>query len=183
MKFNTAVIALVALVVPAMAAKTWDVNFANGKFTPQDLDILAGDTVRWPNDDGAEHAIVETGAPNPSCTSKAGGFNSGSKTKGQAYQRTFSQNSTVTYKDGIGANCQNGAYGTIYVGPRPAGAPKPNETTKASTTTGTSTATGTTTGTSTATGTPTNQPSAAVGLSVEKSLFLGVACLLGALVF
>ncbi|KAG0029602.1 hypothetical protein BGZ82_007838, partial [Podila clonocystis] len=60
MKFNTAVVAFVVMVAPAMAAKTWDVNVVSGLFSPQDLDIAPGDTVRWPNNDGGDHAIVET---------------------------------------------------------------------------------------------------------------------------
>ncbi|KAF9213882.1 hypothetical protein BGZ59_004666 [Podila verticillata] len=89
-----------------MAAKTYDVNVVNGLFSPQELDIQPGDTVRWPNNDGWR-------------------FNSGTKTKGQAYQRTFPKNTVVNYKDGVGANCINGATGTIYVGPRPT---RPSET-------------------------------------------------------
>ncbi|KAF9902648.1 hypothetical protein BX616_001860 [Lobosporangium transversale] len=117
---------LALLVAPALAAKTWDVKIDDGKFSPSILDISPGDTVRWPLDDGGDHAIVET-IPGPqSCTAKSGGFNSGRKTAGQPYQRTFPVQGVVNYKDGIGANCaKNNTVGTIYVGPRPSDAVPP----------------------------------------------------------
>ncbi|KAI9240512.1 MAG: hypothetical protein BYD32DRAFT_408328 [Podila humilis] len=125
MLFYITTVTIIALAAATMAAKTYDVNVVNGLFSPQELDIQPGDTVRWPNNDGANHAIVETVAGARSCNNKAGGFNSGTKTKGQAYQRTFPKNTVVNYKDGVGANCINGATGTIYVGPRPT---RPSET-------------------------------------------------------
>ncbi|KAF9905081.1 hypothetical protein EC991_002034 [Linnemannia zychae] len=173
MRLNLTVFALVAFIAPSVLAKSWDVNVVGGKFSPQDLDIAPGDTVVWPNNDGADHAIVETNAGARTCNSKAGGFNSGRKTKGQAYQRTFPAQAVINYKDGIGANCANGATGTIYVGPRPAGA-DPN----GSTTTGGGT-------NPTQTGNPTNptqRPNSARGLSgSENALFLGAVCFIGAL--
>ncbi|KAF9422044.1 hypothetical protein BGZ94_008679 [Podila epigama] len=172
MKFNTAVVAFAALVVPAVMAKTVDVNVVNGKFVPQDVDIVPGDSVRWPNNDGADHAIVETIPGARTCNNKAGGFNSGRKTKGQAYQRIFRTAGVVNYKDGIGANCLNGATGTIFVGPRPNNGGGNNG--------------GTTAPTASRTAAPivtqTTAPSAASGLSAEKSILLGVACFIGALV-
>ncbi|KAG0011544.1 hypothetical protein BGZ81_002116, partial [Podila clonocystis] len=102
-------------------ALTWDVSVLNGMFSPQELDIAPGDTIRWPNNDGGDHAIVETVASARGCNNKAGRFNSGRKTKGQAYQCTFTA-TVVNYKDGICSNCARGATGTIYVGPRPSGA-------------------------------------------------------------
>ncbi|KAG0018254.1 hypothetical protein BGZ82_000495, partial [Podila clonocystis] len=101
MHFNLALIAMAAIVAPVLAAKTWDVNVVNGLFSPQELDIAPGDTVRWPNNDGADHAIVETNPGARTCNIKAGGFNSGRKTRGQAYQRIFPVAATVNYKDGI----------------------------------------------------------------------------------
>ncbi|KAG0030026.1 hypothetical protein BGZ81_003128 [Podila clonocystis] len=165
MHFNLSLIAMAAIVAPALAAKTWDVNVVKGMFSPQELDIAPGDTVRWPNNDGADHAIVETNAGARTCNNKAGGFNSGRLTKGKAYQRTFRVAGTINYKDGIGANCVKGATGTIYVhtGPRPSG-----------------TMTRSPSGSQTAApiSSPTN---AANSLSAEKSVLLGVACFIGAL--
>ncbi|KAG0222812.1 hypothetical protein BGW42_006319 [Actinomortierella wolfii] len=155
---------LAALMAPILAAKTWDVTWDNGIPKPQELDILPGDTVRWPNADGS-HAIVET-IPGPrTCTAKTGGFNSGTKPQGQAYQRTFPTAGVVNYKDGIGTNCQRGAMGTIYVGPRPANA------------------TATPSGTATATGAPTpTKTNGAMSLTPESSAMIGFVAMIGALV-
>ncbi|KAG0078911.1 hypothetical protein BGZ93_010210 [Podila epicladia] len=168
MHFNLALLAIAAIVAPALAAKTVDVNIVNGKFSPQEVDIAPGDTVRWPNADGGDHAIVETNPGIRNCTTKVGGFNSGRLPKNQAYQRVFPTAGVINYKDGIGANCIKGASGTIFVGPRPTGTP---------TQTGTMTRPGTTT-----TAAPISTPtSAANSLSGEKSVLLGLACFFGAL--
>jgi plastocyanin len=209
MRFDITVIALVAFIAPSVLARNWEVNFVDGKFSPQELDIAPGDTVVWPNTDG-DHAIVETNPGARTCNSKAGGFNSGRKAKGQPYQRTFPTQAVVNYKDGIGANCANGAVGTIFVGPRPAG-PDPNATTTnggtasptqtsdATTTTtatngGTASPTRTTSPTNSPTNsptmtaspvvtpTPTHRPNSARGLSAsENALFFGAVCFIGAL--
>ncbi|KAK5821031.1 hypothetical protein F5H01DRAFT_339822 [Linnemannia elongata] len=187
MRFDLTTLALVAFIAPSVLAKTWDVNVVNGLFSPQELDIAPGDTVNWPNNDGADHAIVETNAGARTCNSKAGGFNSGRKMKGQAYSRVFPTAGVVNYKDGIGANCMKGATGTIFVGPRPTGA-DPNASSTTSSSIGTATSSGaTTTASSTAqpvvTPSPTNKPNSAYGFSAsENALFLGAACFVGALV-
>ncbi|KAF9315841.1 hypothetical protein BG006_003685 [Podila minutissima] len=179
MHFNLSLLAMAAIVAPALAAKTWDVNIgANGQFSPQEIDIAPGDTVRWPNTDGGDHAIVETIAGPRGCINKPGGFNSGRLPKNQAYARIFPTAGTVNYKDGVGANClTKDASGTIYIGPR---------------TTGTGTQTRTQTGTRTFTrpnpsGTTTaaapipTHTNVANSLSGEKSVLLGLACFIGAL--
>ncbi|KAF9380277.1 hypothetical protein CPC16_010382 [Podila verticillata] len=172
MKFNIAAVAFVAMVAPAMAAKTWDVNVVNGTFSPQEINIAPGDTVRWPNND-ADHAIVETNPGARSCVAKAGGFNSGTKTKGQEYQHIFPNATVVNYKDGVGANCSKGATGTIYVGPHPSGSPASGST---STTTSANRA-------ATRTAAPISSPTHGGASTAEKSVLLGVACMLAALVF
>jgi len=186
MRFDITVLAFVALMAPSVLAKSWDVTFANGKFSPQELDIAPGDTVVWPNNDGADHAIVETDAGARSCVSKVGGFNSGLKTKGQAYQRTFPAAAVVNYKDGIGANCVNGATGTIFVGPRPANDPNTGNTTTTNGGVATPTMTAspivTPSPTSSPTSSPTNKPNSAYGLSASgNALFLGAVCFVGAI--
>lgn len=173
MKFSTAVVAFVAMVAPAMAAKTWDVNVVNGLFSPQEVDISPGDTVRWHNNDGTDHAVVETNSGARSCNSKAGGFNSGKKTKGQAYEHVFPNATVANYKDGIGASCLKGATGTIYVGPRPSVPPASGSTSMTTTTHGGATRTAASISTPTGGGAST----------AEKSVVLGVACMLAALVF
>lgn len=181
MHFNLSLLAMAVIVAPALAAKTWDVNIgANGQFSPQEIDIAPGDTVRWPNADGGDHAIVETMSGPRTCINKPGGFNSGRLPKNQAYQRVFPTAGTVNYKDGVGANCvSKGASGTIFIGPRPSGT-----VTQTGTQTGTRTLTrpgpgptGTTT-----TAAPISTPtSAGNSLSGEKSVLLGLACFIGAL--
>ena len=168
MRFDISLLTLAALVVPALAAKTWDVNFVNGKFSPQNITIAPGDSVRWPNTDGS-HAIAETNSGAASCNSKAGGFNSGTKAKGQAYERSFPTATTVNYKDGVGANCVKGAIGTIYVGTKP--------------TAGSGSGSTATHPVGTKTAAPITKPSnAASVLSTQKSIVLGAACVVGALI-
>ncbi|KAF9902490.1 hypothetical protein EC991_004822 [Linnemannia zychae] len=164
MKFTTLSVAAL-FIAPALAAKTWDVNVVNGLFSPQELNIAPGDSVRWPNNDGADHAIVQTNNGARTCNNLAGGFNSGRKTKGQAYQRTFPTAGSINYKDGIGANCIKGAVGTINVG-----------------TAGNGNNGGSGTRTAAPITSPTKKPNGASYLTPESSVFLGVAAFLGALV-
>ncbi|KAF9351717.1 hypothetical protein BGX26_010340 [Mortierella sp. AD094] len=205
MRFDISALTLATIVVPVLAAKTWDVNIVNGSFSPAIIDIALGDTVRWPNTDGPDHAFVQTEPGYRSCTPLSGGFNSGRKTVGQSYQRTFQSEAVVNYKDGIGANCAKlNSTGTIYVGPRLADAPiettsaaggvatttvsgSTSATGTATTTTGTaSTSTGVTTtltSTHTTSATPTEtQKSAGNSLLAQGSFALGFAALVGALV-
>ncbi|KAF9120995.1 hypothetical protein BGW39_010930 [Mortierella sp. 14UC] len=93
MRFNITILALVTFIAPSVVAS-----------------------------DGADHTIIETNPRARTCNNKAGGFNSGNKTKGQSYQRVFPFQAVVNYKDCMGANCVRGGLGTIFVGPRPAGA-------------------------------------------------------------
>ncbi|KAF9182835.1 hypothetical protein BGZ51_009210 [Haplosporangium sp. Z 767] len=202
MKFTTLSL-IAAIAAPALvSAKTWDVNIVNGLFDPPQLDIAPGDTVRWPMTGGGEHAIVQTVDGAPSCNNKAGGFNSGPKTEGQAYERTFPNAGIINYKDGIGANCLKGAMGTIFVhtGERPTVDPGATASPSVSTTitstpasapasTPTSTPTSTSTSNRAPTLVPTQSPThapthgAANGmLTPEKSILLGAACFIGALV-
>ncbi|KAF9135589.1 hypothetical protein BGW39_001915 [Mortierella sp. 14UC] len=177
MRFNITVLALVAFIAPSVLAKSWDVT-VDGKFSPQELDIALDDTVVWPNNDGADHAIVETNPGAHTCNSKAGGFNSGRKTEGQAYQRTFSAQAVVNYKDGMGTSCANGTHGTIFVGPRPGGA-DPNGST---TTGGATNPIRPADPVVTPTPTPTQRPNSARDLSAsENALFLGTVYFIGAL--
>ncbi|KAF8945305.1 hypothetical protein BGZ47_002898 [Haplosporangium gracile] len=174
-------------VAPALAAKTWDVNSVNGLFSPQELNIALGDTVRWPNNDGADHAIVETNTGARTCNNLAGGFNSGRLTNGQAYNRTFHTAGVVNYKDGISANCIKGAVGTINVGAAGNGTSDDTATTTGSSVTATSTgSSGAATATSSRTAapitTPTNKPNGASYLTSESSVFLGVVAFIGALI-
>ncbi|KAK5820716.1 hypothetical protein F5H01DRAFT_411924 [Linnemannia elongata] len=157
MRFDITALALVAFIAPSVLATTWEVNFANFQFSPQELDVAPGDTVRWFNSDSADHAIVETNAGARTCNSKAGGFNSGPMMKGYFYSRVFHTAGVVNYKDGISANCtatSSGATTTASLTAQPVITPS-----------------------------PTNKPNSAYGFSAsENVLFLGAACFFGALI-
>ncbi|KAG0310934.1 hypothetical protein BGZ97_012227 [Linnemannia gamsii] len=168
----TALSVAALFVAPALAAKTWDVNIVNGLFSPQELNIAPGDSVRWPNNDGGDHTIVQTTAGARTCNELARGFNSGPLAKGQSYQRAFPTAGVFNYKDGIIANCVKGAVGTITV-----------KASGASTTSTTShTATATTSVSAAPITTPTASPNVASYMTPESSVFLGVAAFIGALV-
>ncbi|KAF9087406.1 hypothetical protein BGX23_008161 [Mortierella sp. AD031] len=163
----TALSVAALFITPTLAAKTWDVNFVSGRFSPEVLNIAPGDSVRWPNNDDADHAIVQTNNGARTCNKLSGDFNSGRKTKGQIYQRIFPTAGSVNYKDGIGANCIKGAVGTINVG---------------TTGNGSATATATASVTAAPITSPTNRPNAGSYLTPEASVFLGAAAFIGALV-
>ncbi|KAF9919722.1 hypothetical protein FBU30_010613 [Linnemannia zychae] len=159
-------------IAPALAAKVWDVNFVNGLFSPQVLNIAPGDSVRWLNNDGGDHAIVQTNSGSRTCNNLAGGFNSGVKSKGETYQRTFPNAGSVNYKDGVGANCVKGAVGTINIG-------------SSGNNGGSVTITANMGNGSTRTAAPITSPTkknSASYLTPESSIFLGVAAFIGALV-
>ncbi|KAK3821347.1 MAG: hypothetical protein J3Q66DRAFT_367061 [Benniella sp.] len=189
MRFDITTLALAALVAPALAVQIWDVNIVDGMFEPAKEQITL-----------LSRRLMEL-AHIP------GGFNSGRKTPGQAYQQTLRQAGVVNYKDGIGANCLKDAVGTIFVGPRPDNATEttiappaastragsePNSSVVATVTTAPLIATTTVAHTTVIatvsrilttmnlipTPTPSDTPNAASGLSAQGSLFLG---LIGAL--
>ncbi|KAG0290553.1 hypothetical protein BGZ96_005974 [Linnemannia gamsii] len=189
MRFDITVLAVVALIAPSVFAKTWNVTESNNQFTPQELDIAPGDTVSWTSTTGT-YAIVETNDGPRSCVSKSGGFNSGTKDQGVAYSRIFPAAAVVNYKDGVSSNCANGAMGTVFVGPRPAGTNPNNGTSTSSGTAGPTSSgstgtspTGSQTATSSTNPTSTTQPNSAYGLiASENALFFGAICFIGALV-
>ncbi|KAF9377051.1 hypothetical protein BGX21_003299, partial [Mortierella sp. AD011] len=114
---------LAAIVVPVLAAKTWDVNIVNNPFSTAIIDIAPGDTVRWSNADGPDHAFVQTEPGHRLCTLTSGGFNSGRKVVSKSYQHTLQSEGKVSYKDNSDASCAKlNSTGTIYVEPRPADA-------------------------------------------------------------
>ncbi|KAF9279721.1 hypothetical protein BGZ68_007730 [Mortierella alpina] len=183
MRFDFLALVLVALVAPALAVKTWDINIRpDGKFSPPSLTIMPGDTVRWPNTNGGSHAIVQTDASG-SCKSMVSGFNSGSLAANKAYQRVFSSPAVIYYKDGVGANCKSKlAVGTIFVGQKRSVAPGTATVT-------TAVASETTRSSNTATraalpiiATSSPRSSATSAFSNGESLLLGAACFLGLIV-
>lgn len=61
-------------------------------FKPEKLSVTAGTTVTWSNSDDIEHTVT-SGTPE----APTGVFDSGSKTKGQTFARTFSDPGPFTY--------------------------------------------------------------------------------------
>ncbi|KAF9948317.1 hypothetical protein BGZ70_002272 [Mortierella alpina] len=158
MKFTA--LSLAAAIMAPVFAVTYEIGYNNGSFVPKEITIAPGNTIRWTNADG-DHAIVQTIAAG-SCNATAGGFNSGTKKKGNFYERTFLTPTTIYYKEGLGRNCLNGATGTIFV---KAGAPPP--------TMGPS---------GTRTAAPISTATNGAGfLTPEKAVYLGVAGFFGAL--
>ncbi|OAQ25780.1 hypothetical protein K457DRAFT_35060 [Linnemannia elongata AG-77] len=126
MRFDITALALVAFIAPSVLATTWEVNFANFQFSPQELDVAPGDTVKWSNSDSADRAIVETNTGARTCNSRTGGFNSGPMMKGHFYSRVFPTAGVVNYKDGIGANSTTTASLTAQPVITPSPTNKPN---------------------------------------------------------
>lgn len=71
----------------AAAQTTVDITIDNFTFTPPDLTIAAGTTVRWTNLDDIPHAVAE----------KALSFRSKALDTGDSYTATFDKPGTVEY--------------------------------------------------------------------------------------
>lgn len=86
--FLRSVLALVALVLalagPAQAASTIDVTINGFAFNPENVNIVAGDTVVWTNDDGVAHNV------------SGGSFSSGNFVTG-TFTHTFTTPGTYEY--------------------------------------------------------------------------------------
>ena len=100
----TLVAALVA-VSPAAAATTKTVSIKRAAFSPATVSIVAGDSIRWRNDDTQNHQIVST----------TGAFASAVLGRGKAYTFRFDVAGTYRYRDALNPSVT----GTIKV----AGAP------------------------------------------------------------
>jgi plastocyanin len=81
------VVLLAALLAPAAAATTYDVDIAGFAFDPDTLTIVVGDTVRWTNSDAAPHTA----------TSNTGVFDSGTLATGDQFSYTFDQVGSYPY--------------------------------------------------------------------------------------
>lgn len=81
-------------------AGTFDVNIQNFAFTPQNLNIVVGSTVRWTNRDSAAHT-----------STSPGNWDSGNLGTNQTFQRTFTTVGSFTYFCGY----HSGMTGTINV--------------------------------------------------------------------
>jgi len=66
---------------------TQEVKIANFAFDPPSLTISVGTTVKWTNEDSAQHTA----------TADDGSFDSGQLRKGQSFTFTFTKEGTFTY--------------------------------------------------------------------------------------
>ena len=102
----TLVAALVA-VSPATGATTKTVSIKRAAFSPATVNIVAGDSIRWRNDDTRDHQIVST----------TGAFASPVLSRGRTYTFRFDVAGTYRYRDALNPSVT----GTVRVaGPPPA---------------------------------------------------------------
>jgi len=103
---SSLVAALVA-VSPATAATTKTVSIKRAAFSPSTVDIIAGDSIRWRNDDTQNHQVVST----------TGAFASPVLSRGKTYTFRFDVAGTYHYRNALHPSVT----GTIKVaGPPPA---------------------------------------------------------------
>ncbi len=103
---SSLVAALVA-VSPATAATTKTVSIKRAAFSPATVNIIAGDSIRWRNDDTQNHQIVST----------TGAFASPVLARGKTYTFRFDVAGTYNYRDALHPSVT----GTVKVaGPPPA---------------------------------------------------------------
>ena len=69
---------------------SYDVSIADMAFSPNDLTISVGDTVKWTNNDGGAHTATATSGPEL--------FNSGNLASGATWSFTFTEVGTYDYK-------------------------------------------------------------------------------------
>ena len=107
MRATTKILLLLGLTVafvpthPASAATT-DVAVKNFSFSPEQVTVPVGGTVKWTNGDTTSHTI----------TANDGSFDSGSTAAGGTFERTFTAAGTFTYFCAIHTSMQ----GTVQVG-------------------------------------------------------------------
>ncbi len=78
-------------VVPAASAATKAVSIKRAAFSPATVNITAGDTIRWKNDDTRNHQIVST----------TGTFASPILAPGRTYSFKFEFAGTYKYRDAL----------------------------------------------------------------------------------
>ena len=98
-------VAALVLVAPAAAATTKTVSIKRAAFSPATVSIVAGDSIRWRNDDTQNHQIVST----------TGAFASPVLARGRTYTFRFDVAGTYRYRDALNPSVT----GTVRV----AGAP------------------------------------------------------------
>ena len=79
------------VVAPAASAATKTVSIKRSSFSPSIVSIVAGDTIRWRNDDTRDHQVVST----------TGTFASPVLRPGRTYSFTFEVAGTYRYRDAL----------------------------------------------------------------------------------
>jgi len=103
----TSLVAALAAVSPATAATTKTVSIKRAAFSPATVNIIAGDSIRWRNDDTQNHQVVST----------TGAFASPVLARGKSYTFRFDVAGTYHYRNALHPSVT----GTIKVaGPPPA---------------------------------------------------------------
>ena len=103
----TSLVAALAAVSPATAATTKTVSIKRAAFSPATVNIVAGDSIRWRNDDTQNHQVVST----------TGAFASPVLSRGKTYTFRFDVAGTYQYRNALHPSVT----GTIKVaGPPPA---------------------------------------------------------------
>ena len=72
-----------------MEPATHDVSISGSAFSPMNLQVHVGDTVRWTNQDGFAHTVDST---------DGGPLDSGSMAQGAVYSFTFDEAGTFAYR-------------------------------------------------------------------------------------
>jgi plastocyanin len=103
----TSLVAALVAVSPATAATTKTVSIKRAAFSPATVNIIAGDSIRWRNDDTQNHQVVST----------TGAFASPVLSRGKTYTFRFDVAGTYNYRNALHPSVT----GTIKVtGPPPA---------------------------------------------------------------
>lgn len=110
---------LLLLVASTALGATVDVSIVSFQFSPTNLTINQGDTVRWTNNSGGtQHSTTSTTAVGGCVEGGPDPWNSLLLLPGQSFQKTFNTPGTFPYK--CIPHCSGGMRGTITVLPPPA---------------------------------------------------------------
>ncbi len=85
------------LVSPSVGQTTHTVEAVGTNFSPQNLTISVGDTVRWTNLAGMFHNVAQTDCPPTSGSTWNGGFRSGNPGAVNVFQMTFNSAEEICY--------------------------------------------------------------------------------------
>ncbi|KAJ3078804.1 hypothetical protein HK102_004228 [Quaeritorhiza haematococci] len=91
------------------------------KYTPDNITINVGDSVKWVSE-GGTHTVTQV-EKSGQCNPKSGGFVSEQLSQGKTFSSTFSEVGCFWYVCTVGQHCQNGMRGVVVV--QQSGAPPP----------------------------------------------------------